>query len=39
MAKVKIHVTLKDGVLDPQGKTVQIALDKMALAQDQISKE
>jgi phosphoribosylformylglycinamidine synthase len=29
MAKVRIHVTLKDGVLDPQGKTVQSALDKM----------
>ncbi len=29
MAKVKIYVTLKDGVLDPQGKTVQNALDKM----------
>jgi phosphoribosylformylglycinamidine synthase subunit PurS len=29
MAKVKIFVTLKDGVLDPQGKTVKNALDKM----------
>ncbi len=29
MAKVKIYVTLKDGVLDPQGKTVEKALDKM----------
>lgn len=29
MAKVKIYVTLKDGVLDPQGKTVMSALDKM----------
>lgn len=29
MAKVKIIVTLKDGVLDPQGKTVKFALDKM----------
>jgi phosphoribosylformylglycinamidine synthase PurS subunit len=29
MAKVKIYVTLKDGVLDPQGKTVRAALDKM----------
>jgi phosphoribosylformylglycinamidine synthase subunit PurS len=29
MAKVKIYVTLKDGVLDPQGKTVRNALDKM----------
>jgi len=29
MAKVRIYVTLKDGVLDPQGKTVEFALDKM----------
>ncbi len=29
MAKVKIYVTLKDGVLDPQGQTVEKALDKM----------
>ena len=29
MAKVKVYVTLKDGVLDPQGKTVHKALDKM----------
>jgi phosphoribosylformylglycinamidine synthase len=29
VAKVKIIVTLKDGVLDPQGKTVKFALDKM----------
>jgi phosphoribosylformylglycinamidine synthase len=29
MAKVRIHVTFKDGVLDPQGKTVAAALDKM----------
>jgi phosphoribosylformylglycinamidine synthase subunit PurS len=29
MAKVKVYVTLKDGVLDPQGKTVRFALDKM----------
>jgi phosphoribosylformylglycinamidine synthase subunit PurS len=29
MAKVRIYVTLKDGVLDPQGKTVKFALDKM----------
>ena len=29
MAKVRIHVTLKDGVLDPQGKTVNNALAKM----------
>jgi phosphoribosylformylglycinamidine synthase len=29
MAKVKIYVTLKDSVLDPQGKTLQAALVKM----------
>jgi phosphoribosylformylglycinamidine synthase PurS subunit len=29
MAKAKIYVTFKDGVLDPQGKTVKNALDKM----------
>ncbi|HDQ26035.1 MAG TPA: phosphoribosylformylglycinamidine synthase subunit PurS [bacterium] len=29
MAKVKVYVTFKDGVLDPQGKTVKNALDKM----------
>jgi len=29
MSKVKIYVTLKDGVLDPQGKTIRNALDKM----------
>jgi phosphoribosylformylglycinamidine synthase subunit PurS len=29
MAKVRIHVTFKDGVLDPQGKTVAAALDNM----------
>jgi len=29
VAKVKIYVTLKDGVLDPQGQTVEKALDKM----------
>lgn len=29
MAKAKIFVTLKDGVLDPQGKTVKFALEKM----------
>ncbi|MBP7793155.1 MAG: phosphoribosylformylglycinamidine synthase subunit PurS [Candidatus Goldbacteria bacterium] len=29
MAKSKIIVTLKDGVLDPQGKTVKNALTKM----------
>jgi phosphoribosylformylglycinamidine synthase len=29
VAKSKIIVTLKDGVLDPQGKTVKNALTKM----------
>lgn len=29
MARSKIIVTLKDGVLDPQGKTVRDALEKM----------
>ncbi|MCX8093927.1 MAG: phosphoribosylformylglycinamidine synthase subunit PurS [Candidatus Goldbacteria bacterium] len=29
MAHAKIIVTLKDGVLDPQGKTVKFALEKM----------
>ena len=29
MAKVRINLTLKDGVLDPQGKTVNNALAKM----------
>lgn len=29
MARSKIIVTLKDGVLDPQGKTVRHALEKM----------
>jgi phosphoribosylformylglycinamidine synthase len=29
VAKAKIFVTLKDGVLDPQGKTVKFALEKM----------
>lgn len=28
MATAKIIVTLKDGVLDPQGKTVKFALEK-----------
>ncbi|HRU39288.1 MAG TPA: phosphoribosylformylglycinamidine synthase subunit PurS [Candidatus Goldiibacteriota bacterium] len=32
MPKVKIYVTLKDGVLDPQGKTVKNALEKMGYA-------
>ncbi len=29
MAKAKIYVTFKDGVLEPQGKTVNAALLKM----------
>ena len=29
VANVKIIVTLKDGVLDPQGKTVKFALEKV----------
>jgi phosphoribosylformylglycinamidine synthase subunit PurS len=26
MAKVRVHITLKNGVLDPQGKAIQHAL-------------
>jgi len=29
MPKAKIYVTFKDGVLEPQGKTVKAALEKM----------
>jgi len=29
MAKAKIHITLKEGVLDPQGKAVRHALDSL----------
>ncbi len=29
MAKAKVYVTFKDGVLEPQGKTVNAALLKM----------
>jgi len=29
MAKAKIHITLKQGVLDPQGKAVRHALDSL----------
>ncbi len=29
MFKVKVHILLKDDVLDPQGKTVQNALDHL----------
>jgi phosphoribosylformylglycinamidine synthase len=27
--KAKIHITLKDGILDPQGKTIHHALDML----------
>lgn len=27
--KAKIHVTLKQGILDPQGKTIEHALDSL----------
>jgi len=30
--KAKVHVTLKDGVLDPQGKAVQHALGALGFA-------
>ncbi|RCW65814.1 phosphoribosylformylglycinamidine synthase subunit PurS [Saliterribacillus persicus] len=29
MKKVKIHITLKEGVLDPQGKAVQNSLNTL----------
>lgn len=29
MKKVKIHITLKEGVLDPQGKAVQDSLNTL----------
>lgn len=29
MAKIKIYITSKDGILEPQGKTVGAALEKM----------
>jgi phosphoribosylformylglycinamidine synthase subunit PurS len=29
MRKVKIHITLKEGVLDPQGKAVQNSLKSL----------
>ena len=29
MKKVKVYVTLKEGVLDPQGKAIEKALDTM----------
>jgi len=30
--KAKVHVTLKNGVLDPQGKAVQHALDSLGFS-------
>lgn len=30
--KAKIHITLKNGVLDPQGKAIETALDHMGFA-------
>jgi phosphoribosylformylglycinamidine synthase subunit PurS len=30
--KAKIHITLKNGVLDPQGKAVQHALDALGFS-------
>jgi len=33
MFLARIHVTLKNGILDPQGKTVQHALGNLGLAQ------
>ncbi len=30
--KAKVHVTLKNGVLDPQGKAIQHALDSLGFA-------
>lgn len=32
MAKARVHVTLKSGVLDPQGKAVQGALARLGFA-------
>ena len=32
MAKARVHVTLKPGVLDPQGKAVQGALARLGFA-------
>ncbi|MBK8275898.1 MAG: phosphoribosylformylglycinamidine synthase subunit PurS [Nitrospira sp.] len=29
MVKAKIHVTLKQGILDPQGKAIEHALDSL----------
>lgn len=33
MAKARVHVTLKSGVLDPQGKAVQGALGRLGFAE------
>jgi phosphoribosylformylglycinamidine synthase len=30
--KAKIHITLKDGILDPQGKTIHHALEMLGFA-------
>jgi len=30
--KARVHITLKDGVLDPQGKAIQHALDTLGFA-------
>lgn len=32
MIKAKVHVTLKNGVLDPQGKAVEHTLDALGFA-------
>jgi phosphoribosylformylglycinamidine synthase len=32
VAKVRVHVTLKAGVLDPQGKAVQAALGRLGFS-------
>ena len=30
--KIRVHITLKNGVLDPQGKAIQHALDTLGFA-------
>ena len=30
--KARVHITLKDGVLDPQGKTIAQALDSLGFS-------
>jgi phosphoribosylformylglycinamidine synthase len=32
MIKVKVYVTLKEGILDPEGKTIQEALRSLEIA-------